>query len=128
MTTGGGPPGDPLCRDLSSGAPANLHSCLHPPGPLPGCVPMFTWRVGAAASLGSLSRSPSLSPPGGCLGWIVYFRRCLQETQAPIFRKLQMQGLGGEAWGPGAGMGEEIQGPECSDSAPGAEHSEALGE
>lgn len=42
-------------------------------------------------------------PPGGCLGWIVYFRSCLLESQAFIFRRLQTPGLGGEASGPELG-------------------------
>ena len=72
------------------------------------CLP---GRVGAAVSGYFSGHGPSLSPPGGCLAWIVYFRSCLLETQAFIFRKLQMQGAGRRGLGPqNWGEGEKLRG------------------
>ena len=69
------------------------------------CLP---GRVGGCCLGIFLYTGPSLPPPSGCLVWIVYFRSCLLESQAFIFRRLQMPALEGEAWGPRAGWGKKL--------------------
>lgn len=48
-------------------------------------------------------------PPSGCLGWIVYFRSCLLESQAFIFRRLQMRGLEERTEGLELGWGKKFR-------------------